>query len=594
MAEQPTSRSARILRNVNIRRVPTTEGNAPVGRYIAGTEITVHEVRQVNGDTWGRVEYQGEPAWVAKEWRGISFMVFTDTVDMPPAHDRARVLRNVNIRREPSTQGNVPVGSYRAGEEIDLKAIRRVNGDIWARVEYEGAPAWVAMEWRGIQFLEYIEKEPSLPPTPPPAEEIVPAPARVLYSVNVRRVPTTQDNVPVGSYRAGEEILIYELRLEDGNLWARVEYGGAPAWVAVEWRGFTFVIFTDPEAKARLRARLIRDIRKALLIETVARVYPKGSDEYTRFVDLVGAARDVDLDGFQDIAGEAMPEAYKHFWAMQERLGLPDPFTRMPPPLDAQRRVFFQGFGPNTFAMNNWHSWYRFTAGMHNGVDYAVPAGTALYALADGLVEDIAFLGNPNEVSLMIRCFMPERFNRDGRRVLSNVRLAYGHLTTGRGAGSWPISNLLVEPGDVVQAGQYIADAGYPISGSLPDLVHQVGNAHLHFEIHLVEHNGDTGHGTREPFNPLLFFTPEVVMQQIIIGDKNLAFPYPARQTLVSQGYGFFPSLDYWTIGSFRYGVTPVWQYPGTRTNPWPHGVFGLDQLVEELADWQVYQGGSI
>ncbi|MBN1285311.1 MAG: M23 family metallopeptidase [Anaerolineae bacterium] len=589
MGESSEPKPARVVRNVNIRRTPTTEGNTPVGLYTAGDAITVYETRQINGDAWVRTIYQDAPAWAAMRWSGITFIEFTEPL---PDSGRARVLRNVNIRREPSTQGNTPVGFYTAGDEFVVEEVCEVGGDVWVRTAYRGAPAWVAMQWHGVTFLEWVEEAPPPPPPPPPPDDTEPVTARVINGVNVRRVPTTQDNIPLGSYPAGAEIAVYDLRAEAMDLWARVYYAGQPAWAAVEWRGAKFVEFPDPAGEARLRARFTLSIRKALLVETAARIYPPGSAEYTRSAELIEAARPVDLGGLgEDIAGQAMPEGYKRFWALQTHLGLPDPFTTLPVPLDAQYRTFYHGFGPNTFALNNWRQWYRYTAGMHSGVDYSVPTGSPLYALADGVVENIRFLSNPNEVSLVIRCLMPARFDRAGRRVLSNVRLAYGHLATGRGAGSRPLSNLRVGPGDVVRAGQYVADSGYPVSGSLPNLVHQTGNAHLHFEIHLVEHDGSAAHLMSRPLNPLLFFAPEVAMQQILIGDRNLDFPYPAPQTLAGRGLGFLPLLDYWTLGMFRYGATPIWQYQGTRANPWPPGVLGLDELADEAAGWQAYEG---
>ena len=44
-----------------------------------------------------------------------------------------------------------------------------------------------------------------------------------------------------------------------------------------------------------------------------------------------------------------------------------------PQPPHEITRVEFRGFGPNTFAYHNWQVYYKWTRGLHNGVDLVVP-----------------------------------------------------------------------------------------------------------------------------------------------------------------------------------------------------------------------------
>jgi hypothetical protein len=238
----------------------------------------------------------------------------------------------------------------------------------------------------------------------------------------------------------------------------------------------------------------------------------------------------------------------------------------------------FGGFGPNTFAFRNWELFYDATRGMHNGVDYVVPEGSPLIAVADGVLVDFRFLDNPEERSLALRPYLPEQYRTpEGARVLSNVIVAYGHLT-GDPAGE------IVHVGDEVRAGQIIGTSGWPVytrdDGSTGI---QYNNAHLHLEVHLVT-NGTARFGSRHPFNPLLFWTPRLIAWQARLAADDDLPPYPTS----GQPYG---RLGFFSVGTFAYDPpTPnVWRYTPTREMPWPPGVYSLSAMIDWLQTFAPY-----
>jgi hypothetical protein len=246
------------------------------------------------------------------------------------------------------------------------------------------------------------------------------------------------------------------------------------------------------------------------------------------------------------------------------------------------------GFGPNSFSAANWQAYYKNVCGMHNGLDHIVPTGTPLIAVSDGIIvgnqQVWPFMGNPAEQTLVLWCFLPESYkDAQGRRMLSNVLVAYAHMS----------NNSVVQRRTAVKAGQVIGISGHPVN--------EPNNAHLHLEVHLL--SGDPSlpkASTRRlladfkraqpfdnhtPFNPMLFFSERLVKYHLHQG-KKLGFSggptYPSASRLSSMGLQW-PTLDFFTLGCFQYGSTPIWNTPRT---PWPSGIYDLQTQVQRIANF--------
>lgn len=116
------------------------------------------------------------------------------------------------------------------------------------------------------------------------------------------------------------------------------------------------------------------------------------------------------------------------------------------------------------------HPFYK-TTHFHKGVDYSVPAGTAVFATGDGVVETIESKGQSTGLSILLRHS-------------SRYKTLYGNL-----------DKVLVAPGSKVVRGDIIAFSGNSGLSFAP---------HLHYEVWL---NG-------APVNPLPFFFSELSLER--------------------------------------------------------------------------------
>lgn len=351
--------------------------------------------------------------------------------------------------------------------------------------------------------------------------------------------------------------------------------GDRMGWVAGEFTDFSRSAaynqvsdaWYESEAVLAFRRGLVRDLLRA-----------RGSDDLDQVATLTGSA----LTKLEDtLTRQTMPPGVVQFRQIQERLGLPAPFEYLPvhsaPPAGIHEMEFL-GFGPNTFAFQNWELYYHDTRGMHNGVDFITPEGSPLIAVADGVIAAFRFLGNDAERSLALRPYLPETVRKaDGTRVLSNVLVAYGHLTGDPTA-------QLVRVGDEVKAGEIIGTSGWPVFTRDDGTVGvQRNNAHLHLEVHLVT-DGQRNLGSRYPFNPLLFWSPRLVAWQARLAGNRGEPPYPQS----GQPYG---RLGFFSVGAFAYDppAPRVWEYVPNRQALWPQGVYDLDNLISWVGRFAPY-----
>lgn len=406
---------------------------------------------------------------------------------------------------------------------------------------------------------------PAPPPAPPPVVTPVPPPVNegpvfvsTAEGLNVRREPVIANNV-IERLRKNEPVMVLE-SLEDAL--KKMEAGE---------KGKQFV-------KVRTDENRIGYVAAWLLVPSDALV-KQSTDKY--------------IDSLPDYS---IPVEYDRFWALQERLGLPDPFDSLPVQIRSGHRLVnmqVNGFGPNTFAAINWRNWYSRIGGMHNGSDFIVETGTPLLAVTDGvIITKWPFMGNTAEKTVMLWPFLPERFrDAQGRRMLSNILVAHGHMK----------DNTIRKEFDVVKAGDLIGISGTPAGSNTND--------HLHLEVHFL--SGDPNFlnvrklGARRllgrfnrpqpfsnqyPWNPLLFYSRRLIKYQLhqskTVGYRGRT-SYPTPELLKSLKADHLPALDDFSVAAFEYGIPVIWE---KRKPAWPKGVVTLEMLPERAAAFAPFQ----
>lgn len=387
------------------------------------------------------------------------------------------------------------------------------------------------------------------------------------------------DAARLGGLPGRQRVAAHAVILGD-RTWLQVpwppEAATGSGWIEAEETDFPRSPAYGQVAAAWSESPPVLAFRRAL-VQDLLRLRHAPVDQVKRAGTLRGAElRDLE----ETLTRRTMVPAYQDFRALGEMLGLPDPFEHLPvqvlPPALIDTLVF-DGFGPTSVAFNNGDLFYTGTRGMSPGVDYSVPEGSPLIAVADGQIVEFTFLEHPAARSLTLRPYLPERFRTpEGERVLSNVLVAYGHLTGNP-------TTQLVRPGDVVQAGQIIGTSGWPVYTREDGSVGVQGNnAHLHLQVHLVT-DGTYRLGSQFPLNPLLFWAPRLVAFQARLAGHGEGAPYPQGE----QPYG---RLGFFTIAAFRTDLPgSVWLHTPSADRVWPEGVYTPAGLLTLLRGFAPY-----
>jgi murein DD-endopeptidase MepM/ murein hydrolase activator NlpD len=377
----------------------------------------------------------------------------------------------------------------------------------------------------------------------------------------------------VGTLQAGQQRVALALVFRRYT-WLRIPWSGDVryAWIAAQNTDFTRSAAYSQVSADWYAAPAVLTFRRSLM-QALLRARGADAGKLAQVERLTGEA----LVRLEDtLTRQTVPPGYVTFWQLRDRLGLPDPFAWLPvhaaPPGQIDD-VGFHGFGPTTFAFRHWALYYAHTRGLHSGVDYIVPEGTPLIAVADGEIVPFDSMAEPRERTLALR---PYRRAADRGRVLSNVIVGYAHLMGD------PTSEI-VRIGDTVRAGQIIGTSGWPVyTRSDGSLGVQRNNAHLHLETHFIT-DGERQLGSQYPINPLLFWSPRLIAWQARLGTDDAEPPYPSS----GQPWG---RLGYFSVGGFS--TLPqqprVWDYTPTREAIWPPGVYSLEGLVEWVSSFAV------
>lgn len=473
---------------------------------------------------------------------------------------------NLNLRGDPSTQ-NPPLETIPEGTTIQ---IIELQGD-WYRVRApDGQMGYVASAFIDLQPATAdpaasVNTLPLAPIIPPPAPPV--SATKLLVpngpTLNVRSAPLISNN-PDNKIEVLQGDAVLTPLESDASVAAKVgTTSDQNQWIQVR----------TPSGNTGYVAAWLVIFQGSAPVQPVTTT-PTDFDSYLASIPA---------------ANYPIPQGYYDFWAQRQRLGLPAPFDVSPtqPGYPALSRMPVNGFGPNSFAFANWHAYYSNVCGMHNGLDHIVPSGTPLLALADGVIvgtqDDWRFLGNANDKSIILWPFLPDSVrDSQGKRMLSNVLVAYGHLA----------DNTVVRRHDVVKAGQVIGKSGRPFG--------ETGNDHLHLEIHLLsgdnhlprnssrklllDYKNPQQFSNQCPYNPLLFFSERLVRYHLHQGKKigyggGSTYPTPS---MLGADYAW-PPLDFFTIGQFQYGNPPIWTI---KVTPWPPGLFDLPTLISRVLNY--------
>jgi murein DD-endopeptidase MepM/ murein hydrolase activator NlpD len=309
---------------------------------------------------------------------------------------------------------------------------------------------------------------------------------------------------------------------------------------------------------------------------------------------LVKQTTDNYIDGIPD--QYPVSAEYDAMWALQDQVGLPDPFSSLPVQIRTPHKLvnlMVNGFGPNSFSSRNWRNFYSRIGGMHNGHDFIVELGTPLLAVADGVViKKWPFMANPAEKVVILWPFLPERFkDANGNRMLSNIIVAYAHLS----------NNTVKNEFDVVKAGEVIGISGRPAGAT--------SNDHLHMEVHFL--SGDNGFlnlrklparkllapfkrpqptSNQMPWNTVPFYNKRLI-RYLLHQSKTVGYfggpSYPSAATLKAMNASHLPEMDEFTLASFEYGIPVVWE---KRNTPWPNGVVTMQMLPDRLKAFSQFE----
>jgi len=482
----------------------------------------------------------------------------------------------VNLRNGPSTTTDI-LSVLTKGTQLEVLGT-------------EGDFLWVKTADKvGYVAKQYVDVPGGIPTTPPTSSKQI---TSASGNLNVRSAPmisTSPDN-KIDAVTAGDALTPLEDdasvsakvgTTQDQNQWIRVrtpsgKEGFVAAWLVI-YLGTATVPPTQPAPQPTQQPSTPQP--------STPQPAPTGT--------VSGATIQPDLHNFINgiSASYPIPQGYYDFWAQRTKLGLPDPFDISPTQLAASAigRMPVNGFGPNTFSSLYWSQYYKNVCGMHNGLDHIIPVGTPLVALSDGIIvgtqSQWPFMGNPQELCTILWCYLPDSIrDSQGRRMLSNVLVAYAHMS----------NNTTVQRHQQVKAGQVIGLSGHPVG--------EPNNAHLHLEIHLLSGDTSLGAGRKllsdykgpqpfdnhTPFNPMLFFSEKLVKYHLNQG-KVIGFgsdpTYPSPAKVSSLGLNW-PALDFFTIAQFKYGSTPIWS---VKSTPWPAGIYDLPTLIQRIGSYAAF-----
>ena len=150
----PARRGVVTATALNVRARPGTQpDNPPIDRLRAGTEVSILEETQAEGDPWYRI---GEGRWVSGRW--VRLLRGTPSANDALAKSLGMeawtlpvgwvIASSLHVRARPGTDaGNPPIGEVVHNQPLPIYESRRVDNATWYRI---GDNRWVHGGWVGV------------------------------------------------------------------------------------------------------------------------------------------------------------------------------------------------------------------------------------------------------------------------------------------------------------------------------------------------------------------------------------------------------------------------------------------------------------
>jgi N-acetylmuramoyl-L-alanine amidase len=182
--------------NLNVRTSPGIH-SPRIGLLPQGTRVTVEEIVEHQGETWLRITYQGQTAYIAGEYTDLTTIPQTPPVKEPEPEEETP---------GPGSPGEGP------GEETG-------SGSTTPPAPPAGDPQYRPIDSGATRGLRLVV---------PGGKVTV---ATLKDNLNVRAAPGT-DSARLGGLPAGSKVRVEEIVTGREGQWLRISYQGRPAYLA--------------------------------------------------------------------------------------------------------------------------------------------------------------------------------------------------------------------------------------------------------------------------------------------------------------------------------------------------------------------------
>ncbi|MEA4965676.1 MAG: SH3 domain-containing protein [Oscillospiraceae bacterium] len=203
---------------VNVRSGAGT-GNAVTGTVKMGDKVTIGEVQEVSGASWGELSTGG---WICLQYTDYSSGGTTTT---PTSGTTVTVTgSSVNIRSGAGTSNSI-TQTVTKGTQLEVGTTTQANGQLWGELSTGG--------WICLQYTDYSSGGTTTPTTP--TTPVSGTAVTVTSSaVNVRSGAGTGNGIVSTVYK-GESVTVLSTAEAGGSLWGQISSG----WISLQYTDYS-------------------------------------------------------------------------------------------------------------------------------------------------------------------------------------------------------------------------------------------------------------------------------------------------------------------------------------------------------------------